>query len=145
VRASGHGTPATLPGVDTRRTYFTDAPVAAVRELEKQFEAFTDQDKALADQSASAEVQSEFVTKLADQAAEQLARGLALGRSDSSQGSSLIAFTRRQLAEAQQSLREIGVQRRELARQLAKLNADLNTNRSTRLRERYLAVVEVDV
>ena len=99
----------------------------------------------MADQSASAEVQTQFVKKLADQAAEQLARGLALGRSDISQSSALIAFTRQQLAEAQQSLREIGLQRRELARQLAKLNADLNSFRSTRPRERYLAVVEVDV
>jgi uncharacterized protein (TIGR02231 family) len=145
VRASGRGTPAALLGVDTRRTYFTDTPVAAVQELEKQIEALTDKDKALADQSAAAEVQAQFVKKLADQAAEQLARGLALGRSDISQSSSLIAFTRQQLAEAQQSLREIGLQRRELARQLAKLNAELNTYRSTRPRERYLAVVEVDV
>ena len=145
VRASGRGTPAALLGVDTRRTYFTDTPAAAVQVLEKQIEALTDQDKSLADQSAAADVQAQFVKKLADHAAEQLARGLALGRSDISQSGSLIAFTRQQLAEAQQTLREIGLQRRELARQLAKLNAELNTYRSTRPRERYQAVVEVDV
>jgi uncharacterized protein (TIGR02231 family) len=145
VRASGRGTQAALLGVDTRRTYFSDTPAAAVQELEKQIETLNDRDKALADQSATTEVQAQFVRKLADQAAEQFARGLALGRTDIAQGSSLLAFTRQQLADALQTLREIALQRRELARQLAKLNADLNTFRSTRPRERYLAVVEVDV
>jgi uncharacterized protein (TIGR02231 family) len=145
VRASGRGTPAALLGVDTRRTYFTDTPIAAVQELEKQIEALNDQDKALGDQAAAAELQTQFVKKLADQAAEQLARGIAMGRSDINQSSALLAFTRQQLAEAQQTLRDIGLQRRELARQLAKLNADLTTYRSTRPRERFLAVVEVDV
>src|ERR1700730_9396655 len=107
VRASGRGTPAALLGVDTRNTYFTDTPVAAVQELEKQIEALSDKDKALADQSAAADVQAQFVKKLADQAAEQLARGLALGRTDIAQGSSLLAFTRQQLADAQQTLRAL--------------------------------------
>jgi uncharacterized protein (TIGR02231 family) len=145
VRASGRGTPAALLGVDTRREYFVDTPTAAVRELEKQIEALTDQDKALADQESAADVQLQFAKRLAEQAAEQLARGIALGRTNVELAGALIAFTSQKVTDAQFALRERAQKRRELARQLSKLNNELNAYRSARPRERFLATVEVEV
>lgn len=146
VRASGRGTAiAALLGVDTQRMYFVETPAANVKELEQQIEALTDQDKALADQAAAADTQMAFAKSLAANAAEQFARGMSLGRTQVAQGGELIAFVQQQLTEAQSAARAIAQQRREIARQLAKLNNDLNNYRSTRPRERYTATVEVEV
>jgi uncharacterized protein (TIGR02231 family) len=49
------------------------------------------------------------------------------------------------MERTQAALREIDPQRTELARQLAKLNNDLNARRSAQPRERYSAFVEVEV
>ena len=57
----------------------------------------------------------------------------------------MLAFVQEQLNTAQATLRDIGLKRRELARQLEKLNNDLNARRSSRPRERYTATVEIDV
>src|SRR5713101_2508376 len=54
VPDSGRGTAnATLLGVNTRRTYFSETPSGNARDLEQQLEQSQDQDKALADQAAS--------------------------------------------------------------------------------------------
>ncbi len=146
VRAAGRGTAlASLLGVDTRRTYFAETPSVRIHELEQQIERLNDQDKELADRAAAAEVQATFIKNLADQSAEQFARGLAWGRAQMSQGETLLSFMQQQLAQAQATVREINQQRRELARQLTKLTNELNDNRSARPRERYTATVEVEV
>lgn len=146
VRAAGRGTAsATLFGVDTRLVYFTETPAVAAQEIENQLEALNDQDRALADQIAAAEMQAKFIQRLADQAAEQLARGFALGRSDINQGNALLAFMQQQLAQAQATVRDLNSQRRELARQITKLRNELGALQSARPRERYVATVEVEV
>jgi uncharacterized protein (TIGR02231 family) len=145
VRAAGRGTPAALLGVDTRTTYFTETPAAAVADLEKQLEALGDQDKTLADQYAAADVQASFMKKLASEAAEQLARGISLGRANVEQAAATITFTQQRLAEAQSSMRSIEQQRRALSRQVAKLTNELNSYRSAQPRQRLAATVEVDV
>jgi uncharacterized protein (TIGR02231 family) len=145
VRAAGRGTQAALLGVDTRMTYFTETPAAAVAELEKQLEALGDKDKTLADQNAAADVQASFMKKLATEAAEQLARGIALGRANVEQAAATITFTQQRLTEAQTSMRSIEQQRRELSRQVAKLTNELNSYRSAQPRQRYAVTVEVDV
>ncbi|MCA1553652.1 MAG: mucoidy inhibitor MuiA family protein, partial [Chloroflexi bacterium] len=145
VRAAGRGVAASLLGVDTRRTYFAETPSANARELESQIEALQDQDKALADQASAADTQIAFAKSLAEQAAEQLARGIALGRASVEQVGALIQVTQSQLAEAQARARTIAQQRRELAKQLTKLTNDLNGIRSARPRERMSATLEVAV
>ncbi len=61
------------------------------------------------------------------------------------QGDALLKFVQLQMDQAQAALREIDQQRMQLARQLAKLNNDLQAKRSSKPRERYSAFVEVDV
>lgn len=145
VRVSGHGTAAALLGVDTRRTYFTESPAANVHGLERQIEALSDQDKALADRAAAAETLSKFARSLAESLAEQFARGLSLGRAQIAQGGDLVAFVQQQLTAAQTASRDIAQQRRSLALQLEKLTGELSSLRSSRPRERYAAIVEVEV
>ena len=145
VRAAGRGSAdSALLDVNTRRAYYSETPSDSARNLEQQLERLQDQDKALADQAAAIEVQSTFVKNLAAQAAEQLARGIALGRAQMDQGATLLSFTQERLSEAQTRTRDVAQQRRDLARQITKVTNDLNAIRSSRPRERYLTTVEVE-
>ena len=145
VRAAGRGTArAALLGVDVRRVFFNESPAAEIQSLEQSIEALTLNDKALLDQAATLNTQLDFIKNLADKSAEQLARGLAFGRAELGQGADLLKFTQQQMERTQAALREIDQQRVVLARQLAKLNNDLNTRRSARPTERYSAFVEVE-
>ncbi len=146
VRAAGGGTArAALLGVEVRRVYFSETPVAEVQALEHEIEALTTQDKALADQAEAATVRAGFARGLSDKATEQLARGLAFGRAEIDRGAVLIDFVQQQLAQAQSTLRDLALQRQTLQRQLTKLNNDLQSKRSAQPRERYSAFIEVKV
>jgi len=87
----------------------------------------------------------EFARNLADKAAEQLARGLAFGRADITQSSTLIDFVQQQIDRGQATLREVQQQRRELSRQIEKLISELNQRRAESPRERLTAAIEIEV
>lgn len=146
VRASGKSTSAArLLGVDVRKTFYQDTPVAQVKALEDQIQAIEDQDKALADKSETLTVQGQFVRSVADKAGEQFARGVAFARTDIDRGSALMTFVAQELERAQEGVRAIAVQRRDLARQLDKLRNELDSLRGSQGRERYTAVVQVEL
>jgi uncharacterized protein (TIGR02231 family) len=146
LRAAGRGTAAArLLGVEARHVFFSETPAETIRELEKQLEALQQQDRIFFDQQGAAEVRLSFAKNLADKATEQLARGLAFGRSDIAQSGTLIDFVQQQIDRAQAAVRDVQQQRRELARQIEKVTNELNQQRAARPRERLLAVVEIDV
>jgi uncharacterized protein (TIGR02231 family) len=146
IRAAGKGTAqALLLGVDARRVYFSETPAVPIKDLEQQIDDLTNQDKAFADQAAAANVQIGFIKSLADKSAEQIARGLAFGRMEMNQGDALLAFMQRQMDQAQAAIRDVDAKRKEIARQLTKLNNDLNARRSAQPRERFSAFVEVEI
>jgi len=90
-------------------------------------------------------VRDKFARSVADKAGEQLARGVAFVRMDIAQGSALLDFVAQELAGAQEGLRQIAVQRRELGKQLNALRNQLQMPRGSRRRERYTATVEVEL
>ncbi len=146
LRATGQGSAAAvLLGVEARRVFYSDTPAVEVRELEQRLEELQLQDSTLADQQAAAEVRLNFAKGLAEKATEQLARGLAFGRADIAQSGTLIDFVQQQIDQAQSVLRAVQQKRRDLARQIEKVNNDLNQRRTARPRERLAAVVEVEI
>jgi uncharacterized protein (TIGR02231 family) len=146
VRASGKSTAAArLLGVDVRKTFYQETPVAQVKALEDQVQALEDQDKALADKSETLTVQGQFVRSVADKAGEQFARGVAFARTDIDRGSALMTFVAQEMERAQDGVRAIAVQRRELAQQLDKLRKELDGLRGSQGRERYTAIVQVEL
>lgn len=146
LRATGQGSAvAVLLGVEARRVFYNETPAVDVSELERQLEELNLQDKTLADQQAAAEVRLNFAKGLAEKATEQLARGLAFGRADIAQSGTLIDFVQQQIDQAQAVLREVQQKRRDLARQIEKVNNDLNQRRTAQPRERLAAVVEVEI
>jgi uncharacterized protein (TIGR02231 family) len=142
---SDRGDGARLLGVDVRRTYYQDTPVAAVKELEDQILALEDADRVLADQAETLAMQEAFARSLAEKAGEQLARGIAFSRADVAQGSALMAFVAQEMTRTQNDRRDVGIQRRDLARQLEQLRNQLRMLQGSRGRERYTATVEVEV
>jgi uncharacterized protein (TIGR02231 family) len=146
LRAAGRGSAsAVLLGVEAQRVFYSETPTEAIRELERQIDELQQQDRALLDQQAAAEVRLGFAKNLADKATEQLARGLAFGRADITQSSTLIDFVQQQIDRAQATLREVQQQRRDLAQQIEKLTNELNQRRAERPRERLTAVIEIEV
>jgi len=150
VRAGGKFTASTgngsarLLGVDVRRVFYDETPILQVKELEDQIQALEDQDKALADQAEALAVQEEFARSVAEKAGEQLARGVAFARTDVGQGGALMSFVAQELARTQDGIRQVTVQRREIAKQLDKLRNQLKSLQGSRGRERYTATVEVE-
>jgi uncharacterized protein (TIGR02231 family) len=146
LRAAGRGSAAAvLLGVEAQRAFYSETPSEAIRDLERQIEELQQQDRVLTDQQAAAEVRLNFAKNLAEKATDQLARGLAFGRADIAQSGTLIDFVQQQIDRAQESLRALQQQRRDLARQIEKLNNELNQRRAERPRERLTAVVEIEV
>ena len=150
VRASGKftaqaGGGARLLGVDVRKAFYRETPAARVKDLEDQIQSLEDADKSLTDSADALNAQAGLAKSLAEKAGEQLARGVAFARTDIAQGSALMNFIAQELARAQAGLREVSVQRRELARQLDKLRGELMSLQGSRGRERYTATVEVEV
>jgi uncharacterized protein (TIGR02231 family) len=143
--ASTESGSARLLGVDVRRVFYQETPILQVKELENQIQALEDQDKALADQAEALAVQTEFARSVAEKAGEQLARGVAFARADIGQGGALMSFVAQELARTQDGIRQVTVQRRELAKQLDRLRNQLKSLQGSRGRERYTATVEVEV
>jgi len=150
VRAGGRFTAsagsgnARLLGVDVRKVFYQETPALQVKALEDQIQALEDQDKALADQAEAFVVQDKFARSVAEKAGEQLARGVAFARTDVGQGGALMSFVAQELARTQDGLRQVSIQRRELAKQLDKLRNQLKSLQGSRGRERYTATVEVE-
>ncbi len=151
VRAGGKFTAGTgsggarLLGMDVRRVFYQDTPILQVKELEDQIQALEDQDKTLADQAEALAVQDKFARSVAENAGEQLARGVAFARTDVGQGGALMSFVAQELARTQDSIRQVTVQRREIAKQLDRLRNRLKSLQGSRGRERYTATVEVEL
>ena len=150
VRAGGQFTAsagrgaARLLGVDVRKAFYQETSVAQVKELEDQIQTLEDQDKALADQAEALVVQGALARSVAEQAGEQIARGVARAKTDVAQGGALMSFVAQELARAQEGIRQLTIQRRELAKQLDMLRNQLNSLRGSRGRERYTATIEVE-
>jgi uncharacterized protein (TIGR02231 family) len=145
VRAKAEGTArARLLGVDVQRRFYEETPTERVRELEKQIEQLRDEMVALDAQVALLKGEGEALQKLAT-SAETFAKGLAFGKTTSADQMALFDELRERLARIDESLRALVIQRRDLERRLEKLENELSQLRGARGRERYVAIIEVEV
>lgn len=146
VRVSGEGTARVrLLGVDVRDRYYTETPSVPAASLEKQIQDKKDADQALVDEDTSLQEQLGFLTGLTTSAGEGLARGIGLGRAQVSDGGTLLGFVGAQHKLLASRRREIAVQRREIAREIEVLQQELKRIQGARPRQRYEAVVGVEV
>ncbi len=145
VRAAGRGTArAKLLGVSTRLEHFVETPAEAVRALEAQILSAEDADNALLAQIGVVEKEQRYLDGLAGQS-EVFARGLALRNRTPEEQGAIFDFVSHRTRARQAEQLAFNQQRRDLAKTLDRLRRELKAVQSARPRQRYIAVVELDV
>jgi uncharacterized protein (TIGR02231 family) len=145
VRTSARGTArARLLGVDVRREFYAETPAARVRELEAQVEALGDEISGLDAQAELLKREYAALGELAGQT-EIYARGLTFGKMSPDAYTALLDGLRSRAEVLNVALLDTASRRRDLERRLQKLQRELDQLRGAKARERYTAVVEVEV
>ncbi len=145
ARVAARGTArARLLGLDVRREFYVETPDARVRELEEQVERLQDEVQALEGRAALLQEDRAAIRGLLG-ATEQYARGLALGKTTAAEQMKLLDGLGERARQVDAALLALAAEQREAGRRLKKAQAELEQLRSARGRERYAAVVEVEV
>jgi uncharacterized protein (TIGR02231 family) len=145
VRAAGHGTArAKLLGVSTRLENFTDTPAQATRDLEQHIQTREDAEADLAARAGVVEREQKHLDDLAAQS-ESYARGLAFRNRSPADQAAIFDFISGRSRALQTELLSLARERRENAKELNRLKRELSAQQSARPRQRYTAVVEVEV
>jgi uncharacterized protein (TIGR02231 family) len=145
LRASGHGTArAKLLGVSSRLEHFFETPAEAAQELERKIQAAQDTDAELLARASVAEKEQKALDALAAES-ELFARGLALRNRSTEEQGAFFDFISHRSRALQTDLLAIGRDRRELAKELDRLRRELNSVQSARPKQRFSAVVELEV
>ncbi len=145
VRASARGAARVrLLGVDVRREFYAETPAERVRELEKQVETVQDEMSGLDVQVALLEQERTALGELAGET-KAFAHGLAFGKTSADAQMAVFDSLRGRAEAINTALLDLAVQRRDMERRLQKLQSELDQLRGARRRERYTAVVEVEV
>jgi uncharacterized protein (TIGR02231 family) len=121
VRVGGRGAGITITGVDVATEFVVAPPEEDLRALEGELETLREQDRALADEDAAAESRLQFLTRLRDAGATDLARGLAYGRATIDSIQTLAGFLAAEETAVAARRRAIAAQRREVQRQIEAL------------------------
>jgi len=145
LRAAGKDTArARLLGVASRLEHYYETPADAALQLEKQIQATTDADAELAARAAVDEKEQKSLDALAGES-EMFARGLALRSRTAEEQGALYDFISRRSRALQADLLAIGRDRRDLAKELDRLRRELGAVQSARPKQRFSAVVELEV
>ncbi len=145
VRARGRGTArAKLLGVSVRQVYFTETPAVPALELEKQLQALQDADAERLAQIAVLEKAQTALDKLAQESAT-FARGLSFRNRPPEEQGALYDFITRRLAALQLEVLRLQRERREAAKEMARLKHEIDRQAALRPRQRWQAEVEVEV
>jgi uncharacterized protein (TIGR02231 family) len=145
VRARARGTAqARLLGVDVRKTFFKDIPPGRALELTEQIRKREEEDRAMLDQIETQDKLIAHFDKLTE-SAETFAFGLSRGRTTLETHEALLEFVAEKRQAAQTKKRELNTQRRDLTQELDKLRKELQQIQAARPRERYTALVELEV
>jgi uncharacterized protein (TIGR02231 family) len=145
VRASARGTArARLLGVDVRRDFYEETPAERAREIEKQIETLHDEMQGLDAHVALLDREQTALGELAGQT-KAFAHGLAFGKTSPQEQMGVFDSLRERAEAINTSLLDLVVQRRDLDRRLKKLQKEMSQLQGVQRRERYTAVVEVEV
>lgn len=145
VRASGRGTArAKMLGVSTRLENYLETPAESAHNLEIKIQDAADADANLAARGAVLEKEQKAIDGLAAQA-EMFARGLALRNRTTDEQSAIFDFLTRRSQAIQTELLALARTRRERAKEMDRLKRLLQTHQSARPKQRYIAIIELDV
>lgn len=145
ARASAHGTAlARLLGLQMQRAFYTETPAEQVRLLEEQLEGAEDEMAALEAQIVQVTTSRARLDTLAGHT-HLYARALAAG--ETTVEAQLTFFNALRQSSAQLDAENLSLQtrKRTLERRIQQIKQQLDQLRNARPRERYTAVVEVEV
>ena len=145
LRASARGTArARLLGVQAQRVFFVETPAESVGQLEKQIEALQD---SLKQMDAQAKLLQSYRANLDTLSAQTdtYATALAAGEQTLAAQLDLYDALRARSEKLDAEVQTTAAARREVERRLQKLQSELDQQRNARPRERYTALVEVEV
>jgi uncharacterized protein (TIGR02231 family) len=145
VRASGKGTArAKLLGVSVQFEQLLETPAATVHELENKLLAAQDAGAELAARQAILEKEQKNIEGLGAQS-EMFVRGLVLRNQKPEEQGAIFDFVRQRLLAVQADLLKLSREKRENDKVIDQLKRQLQALGSARPKQRYVAVVEVDV
>ncbi len=145
VRVSGQGTAhVQIQSVDVTRHFYEESPVERARELEREIEGVEDELRVLADEKARWAAHGKYLNGLRE-ATVEFAKGLSRGRTSVADQTDLLAFLQTQDEQMRAAVRDLDKQERELKRRLQKLQNELKQLRAARPRERFRALVDIEV
>ncbi|MCP4147188.1 MAG: mucoidy inhibitor MuiA family protein [bacterium] len=145
VRVSARGTAkAKIQGVDVNKVFFKDIPPGKALELTEQIQALDDRDRELSDLADSILAKIKHLDGLAD-ATRTYAVSLAKGKTTIEAHAALLEFITTGRSDAQTQIRENAIQRRDVAKERKQLEKQLNQINKQRPKERYNAVVEIEI
>src|SRR3989304_272416 len=145
LKATAYGTArARLLGVQAQRTFFAETPAEAIRQLETQIESLQDSLKQMDAQSKLLQSYRANLDSLTAQT-ETYAMALAAGEKTVEAQLALYDALRLRAEKLEAEMQTTAAGRREGERRLQKLQNELEQQRNARPRERYTALVEVEI
>lgn len=145
LRASARGTArARLLGVQAQRVFFSETPAESLRQMEVQIEALQD---SLKQKEALTRLLQGYRTNLDALTAQAATYATALAAGEMTADAQLALYDalRARAEKLEEEMLAIAASRREVEHQLQKLQNELDQQRNARPRERYTAIVEVEV
>lgn len=145
LRVAARGTsPTKLLGVECKKRFHKETPVARVRELEASLEALGDEESVDNDLTGTLAKQLAHLDGLAE-STRVFAYGIANGKSTIEQQKALVAFVATERDGVQDRIRAISLRRRERSRRTELLQKELGQILGSKAKERYFATVEVSL
>lgn len=144
VRASGNGPAGTrIERIDIAPEYHAEAPEAEIRSLKEALEQLEHQEKLLQARRQALQNQRTWLNKLGDQAATDMARGLALSRIQPEDCGSFFTFASEQARSLDETELDLAEQHARLQRDIQARQRELHQLTGSRSADRLAAVVEV--
>ncbi len=145
LRASGRGSAqARLLGVSSHIENFVDTPAVSARELHQQRQDFEDRIAELNAGTTALQKEQSAIEGLLTQS-ERFARGIAKGTRSADEQIAIFASLRARHAAVLADGLTAGRQRREVEKELDRVRRQLQEHGSAQPRQRYVAVIELDV
>ena len=144
VRASGNGPAGTrIERIDIAPEYHAEAPEGEIRALKEALEQLEHQEKLLQTRREALQHQRTWLNKLGDQAATDMARGLALSRIQPEDCGTFFTFAADQARSLDEAELDLAEQHARLQRDIQAKQRELNQLTGSRSADRLAAVVEV--
>lgn len=145
LRTTARGTVGVkLMGAQVQRRFYSETPSEAIRQLEEQVEALQDEIKKKDIQAELIKQQRSALDKIAGHS-EKFALALASGEMSLDEQLAIFASFRAQAQKLEDEALTLQNQRKQIERRLQKLLKELEQLRTSRPRERYVAIIEVEL